>query len=325
MRPESADVLVIGGGVAGLRCALHRTRAGASVMVLDKGRAPGGRMSTRRIGGAVWDHGVHRFIAQDPAFIRACAAWEAAGVARRDGGLWRGEPFMARIVEHEVDGVRAAGAEVRFQVTASELQRDLDAPPGRSAWRVQTRDATGEVEVLEAAEVVLACPPPQAAALLEGNGTRLAETAASVPMVPVWVLLARVRGETDPEVQAASPLASLDVRRLPGGSQTGLAVLGRPRPGWSVRHQDLPKAEAARRLAEGLVVRGGEVIEARAHRWLYAAVDADAAFERRRCWFGDGLVLCGDAYAGRGLPWGVESAWLSGEAAGGGVVGVDAS
>ena len=47
-----SDVIVIGAGISGLMCATELERNGYSVQVLDKGRGPGGRMSTRRFQGA---------------------------------------------------------------------------------------------------------------------------------------------------------------------------------------------------------------------------------------------------------------------------------
>ncbi|MFX9626906.1 FAD-dependent oxidoreductase, partial [Acinetobacter baumannii] len=40
---------IIGAGIAGLTCGEALVRAGHSVRLFDKGRGPGGRMSTRRL------------------------------------------------------------------------------------------------------------------------------------------------------------------------------------------------------------------------------------------------------------------------------------
>ncbi len=56
-RNRTTDVLVIGVGMSGMAAASELSRAGRKVMVVDKGRAVGGRMASRRIGEAVFDHG----------------------------------------------------------------------------------------------------------------------------------------------------------------------------------------------------------------------------------------------------------------------------
>lgn len=42
-------VAIIGAGMAGLSCARALVQAGVAVELFDKGRGPGGRMSTRRV------------------------------------------------------------------------------------------------------------------------------------------------------------------------------------------------------------------------------------------------------------------------------------
>jgi renalase len=50
-------IVIIGAGVSGLLCGKRLTEAGHSVLILDKGRNIGGRLSTRRTDGAVFHHG----------------------------------------------------------------------------------------------------------------------------------------------------------------------------------------------------------------------------------------------------------------------------
>ena len=50
-------VTVIGAGLAGLIAAQQLHNNGHDVVVLDKGKSPGGRLATRRIGDATLDHG----------------------------------------------------------------------------------------------------------------------------------------------------------------------------------------------------------------------------------------------------------------------------
>ena len=50
-------IVVIGAGISGLLCGKRLAKAGHSVLILDKGRNIGGRLSTRRKDGAVFHHG----------------------------------------------------------------------------------------------------------------------------------------------------------------------------------------------------------------------------------------------------------------------------
>ncbi|MEO0815401.1 MAG: FAD-dependent oxidoreductase, partial [Myxococcota bacterium] len=59
-------VAIVGAGMAGMSCARTLADHGVPVTVFDKGRGPGGRMSTRRAEPHVFDHGAQYFVARDP-------------------------------------------------------------------------------------------------------------------------------------------------------------------------------------------------------------------------------------------------------------------
>jgi hypothetical protein len=93
--PDFGKTLVIGAGVAGLLCARTLREHGAEVVVLDKGRAPGGRAATRRTDAGPFDHGAQVLTDIDRALEPLCAALE------HDGVLARWEP---RVQELRPDG-----------------------------------------------------------------------------------------------------------------------------------------------------------------------------------------------------------------------------
>ena len=80
-KAEAKRCLIIGAGIAGLLAARTLQERGLQVTVLDKGRGVGGRMATRRIGSAVFDHGAQFFTARDPRFQALVNSWLAAEVA----------------------------------------------------------------------------------------------------------------------------------------------------------------------------------------------------------------------------------------------------
>jgi len=88
------DVVVVGAGLAGLRCAARLAAAGVSTVVLEAGDAVGGRVRTDRIDGFLCDRGFQLLNPAYPAVRRWVDAHQlglqsfAAGVAvRRDTGL----------------------------------------------------------------------------------------------------------------------------------------------------------------------------------------------------------------------------------------------
>src|SRR5215831_1681360 len=80
-RHDSRSVAVIGGGIAGLICARTLSAHRLAVTVLDQGREPGGRISTRQVDGYWFDDGAQYFTARDLRFQREVEAWLAQGLA----------------------------------------------------------------------------------------------------------------------------------------------------------------------------------------------------------------------------------------------------
>ena len=84
-----ARVAVVGAGVSGLLCARSLSEAGVDVVLFDKGRGPGGRLSSRRLpepeGAEALrvDHGAVDLCAPGPALAELLREAEAAGVLGR--------------------------------------------------------------------------------------------------------------------------------------------------------------------------------------------------------------------------------------------------
>ena len=164
----TTDVIVIGARMAGLTAAEELAKAGVSTVVLDKGRAPGGRMATRTIGGARFDHGAQLLSARSELFRERIGQLRHAGrVTERDEAKsWttpdRGiEPHlvgsggMRRIPEH-----LAVGLDVRNSIMVDRLE----------ATRTAITALAGDQAVAHASAVILTPPIPQLLNLWRSSG-----------------------------------------------------------------------------------------------------------------------------------------------------------
>ncbi len=318
----ATETLVVGAGLAGATAARALADAGLRARVLDKGRGPGGRLSTRRVASGGFDHGAAVLQAVGAEFGGWLDAEAAAGRAARWGDGWVGVPGMNALVAGLLDGLDA-----RWSVPVAAL-----------AWRGHHWAALdGEGRVLtEAPRLVLAIPAPQAAALLRAGCTRMAEGdppppalaalldgLAGVRYLPCWAGLATVEAAAGPvpstDVDAEGVLQALFREAAkPGRTDAGHWVV-HAGTAWSEAHLELEAGAAAERLrAAFLRATGLDAAALRgfdAHRWRYArpAHGLDAALALAV----DGLALAGDAVGWRtadGLPP-AERAWGSGREA----------
>ena len=75
------DLLIIGTGIAGLAAGRIAQQAGQSVILIDKGRRVGGRVSTRRADGFLFNHGAQFATSTSANFSDILSAAAAAGMA----------------------------------------------------------------------------------------------------------------------------------------------------------------------------------------------------------------------------------------------------
>ncbi len=171
-------VMIIGAGLAGLTAATelagaHRGDRPIEVLVVDKGRGPGGRLATRRIGDAVLDHGAQFFTVRSDALRARVDRWLADGVVEewcRGFGPVDGYPRyrtvggMNRLAKHLAAHLadRPAGG-----LRLITRQRTEAIIPGPERWAVTYHGASRDVDEVDA---VIATPPvPQIVELLRAG------------------------------------------------------------------------------------------------------------------------------------------------------------
>jgi renalase len=299
------SVVVVGAGLAGVACAREVADAGMPVRVLDRGRAPGGRMASRCHNGRPIDTGAAYFTVRDPEFARVVAGWRTAGLAR---------PWTSELaVLHHGERLRAPGP-MRWAAPrglcslVAALAQGLPLELGHEVKRV-TAGPTVDGEPADV--VVLAMPDPQALRVLD-PGLGAVALASGRSWRPVLAVAAEYAERTWEELPAAfvndHPVLSLIADDGARRGDDAPILVAHTVSDVARRFDDQPEK------AVPLVVEAvGELlgISARpvwthAHRWRFASPeqDRDVPFHLDA----DGIGLAGDG-------WGssrIETAWRSG-------------
>ncbi len=305
-------VAIVGAGLAGLSCADRLKRAGHTVSLFDKGRGPGGRMSTKRLttplGETQVDHGAQYFTVRDPAFMAQVARWSACGVAApwpaAGTGAWVGVPGMSAVVRDLAD---------HHDVTFGWHVRGLVKRDG--FWHLSGESADGErADAGPFDTVVVSLPPEQAAAIVALHDLSLASTALGARSQPCWtgmfVFDAKLPTGRDTVRDAGSISWAARDSAKPGrkGPETWVVQAN---PNWSSAHieetPDMVAVELLSALSGALSIKMPEPVTAIAHRWRYAM---STGSNLGALWSPQSQIgICGDWLLGPR----VENAWLSGK------------
>lgn len=302
-------IAILGAGLAGLSAAQALTKGGRAVRLLDKGRAAGGRIATRRIEHAGqshrFDHGAQYLRAESPGFtsLLEVAPTEAWPDPKRRVAT----PGMSALGQHLAEGL-----DIRTGRHASAIQRTdlgwmvalLDAGlvrPGRPLPAIEP-----EMEGPFAA-VLVTFPAEQAAAILPPE---LAAPLAVIQYAPCWTIMASFAERLDlPDtLRYHGPVgwAARDSSK-PGRDATQENWVIQADPDFSRRFLEAAPEQVIAALLGALPAPAP--LFAVAHRWRYSLLEVALG---QPCLWDASLGL---GYASDGCLAGrAESAWESGQA-----------
>jgi renalase len=328
-------VVVIGAGLAGLVAARELTdltasdlaasdlaASGASpidVVVVDKGRSPGGRLATRRIGPATFDHGAQFFTVRTPAFRRRVDDWLERGLVR----VWNhgfasddGHPRyvatagMTSLAKDLARGLRVECSTMAFAVRPSAVDG--------ATWNVVIDDGT----IRPADHVIVTAPLPQTFGLLADTAIELDRQLFRTDYDRTICLLAVLdrapgtlpSGGAQPDGGIFGFVGDNESK----GISAAPAITLHARPDWSEEHWDDDVESLGSLLVDAATawLGGAEVVERQVKKWRFAT---PRSVWPDPCWVSpDGsIVLAGDAFAGPR----VEGAHNSGLAAAHAIIG----
>lgn len=307
------SVIVVGAGMCGLTSARILQEAGQSVVVVDKGRGVGGRMATRRIDDAVFDHGAQFLTARSEWFVKLVSTLHGAGIvdpwfAGDDAEShirYRGAASMNAIAKH-----LAHGLDVRCSATVTSIRRAADH------WDV----AFDSRDVLSCDACLITAPIPQALTLVYSEELDLdAQTLSRLQNIsydPCFAVLATLDGASGlPTGGPFRPTDSPAIALISDNQAKGVS----PVPCITIHstvefaRQYIEDPETAHTIMIEQVCNylGSAITSSVIHRWRYA--QPSAVFEAPFSVLNSRplLILAGDAFGGPR----VEGAALSGKSA----------
>ena len=295
-----SSVTVVGAGIAGAACARELGRLGVPSHVVDRGRAPGGRLASPMVHGRRVDLGAGYFTVRDTGFDEVVSGWAAAGLARP----WT-DTFD--VLSPDAESRRSSGP-VRWAT-----------PDGlRSLVRALLADVTVELEhevtALPDGPVVLAMPDAQASLLLAAGhtGHTVVDGIDWLDATPV-IAVACGFGERSWSFDAAFVNDDDDLTFIADdGSRRGdgaPVLVAHTTPDLARRHLEAPDTVVPHVSAALERLLGtGPPEWTHPHRWTFAK--SASAHPATHPWDGR-LGLAGDQWCPEGPPR-VESAWRSG-------------
>jgi len=306
-------VLVVGAGISGLAAATLLHMQGVKVTVLDKGRAPGGRVATRHTPLGTFDHGAQFVTLRDDRTCLLTMPCLDAGVLRPwFDEVFRGSPYFSALARHLAEGL-----DVRRESEVCAVH--WDAP----RWRVDTVGGASFVTDV----VVLTAPVPQSLALVRAGGVALDPSLrAQLEAITYTRCLAGMfTGPWPSHLPAhgvapspAAPLVWLSSNHAKGVSASP-CLTAHAEPSWSEAHWDDDDTTVLSTLARAVTATTGHPVTPVAlKRWRYARPETTLPGPLVHRVGEATLVFTGDAFDATGGR--VEGAMLAGLAAAGRVL-----
>lgn len=289
-------VVIVGAGMSGLVAANELRAAGVEVAVVDKGRSPGGRLATRRIGTATLDHGAQFFTVRTPAFQERVDDWRERGLVTvwsHGFGPTDVHPrYVAPAGMNSLAKDLAVGCDVSCSTRVQALRRS------GSQWQVVNDD--GSVRVAD--RVVVTTPLPQSMELLAGTPIELDDGLMGTEYDRTIALLAALdrppRIDAPGGVQRPNEDVSFVADNVAKGVSATPAITLHASAVWSRTNWERNSTQLLAALIDlaGPWLGDAVICEAHVKKWRFATPRTPWPDP---CWVSaEGIVLAGDAFDG---------------------------
>jgi len=313
---STTDILIIGAGLAGLLAATELQASGFHPLVVDKGRGVGGRLASRRIGSATFDHGAQFITARTPRFAALLNELQGLGLvtewyrgANETHIYWHGVPSMTAIPKH-----LAKSLHVRLEMKMTALKQE------RSRWLAIFENG----ETIAANAVLLTAPVPQSLALLAAGEVALEasmrkQLEAMEYYEPCLAVMAVLNGQSNVPQPGFIRFESGPVGWIADNQTKGIsavsAVTIHATPAFGLEHQEDDRQKMGQHLLEAAAPwLGSEIAEFQVHAWRYARPRHEQDHPCLILNQSPALLIAGDAFGGPRVEGAALSGWAAAEA-----------
>ncbi len=321
----SKHCIIVGAGISGVIAARRLLKQDWQVTVLEKSKGFGGRMATRRIDDATFDHGAQFFTIHSMFFRVLTEKMQDDGIAKEwSRGFLNGDRilsldgYLRLMAPHGMSSVVKYLAEPLVELAEVKLNEEVkELKQQGKSWQVTCKS---ELQ-LDADAVILTPPLPQALGLVQTTGleldekllTRLKEVKYD-PCLTTLVTLDGASGIAEPgaisNTDPMSPIAWIADNKTKGLSTMDCVTI-QATSHFSRKYWKSDREEAAEMLWQAAKhYIQSEKLSSQIHGWRYAQPQSILPEDYVSLSDAPSLLLAGDAFGNEFRP--IEGAALSG-------------